>query len=133
MSFDQQGKFYEEPIDSEQDLQLYAHHCKLLRVLYDIHHDIWTDDIYQEPFTYSYTHILWPKEREIVDFKVSKKSIQWIAKKLKTSTKTIERSLYNIKYVFRNRARPRIPVSWYKENSKIKFRRKYGKNNRLHF
>jgi DNA-binding CsgD family transcriptional regulator len=83
-----------------------------LRTLYKIHHDIWDESILEQPFRFYYLYLLHPRERQLVDFKIRKKSNSEISILMGVKPSTVLRSIYNILYIFRNRARRRVYKFW---------------------
>lgn len=83
-----------------------------MRTLFNLHNDVWEDALLEPPFLFYYLKVLHPRERQIVDKRVAGLSILEIATEMRVSESTVLRSIYNIRYVFRNKARPRVNKFW---------------------
>lgn len=112
-----ESKYREDETDGEFDDQNRALESKMMRVdemrtLFNLHNDVWEDALLEPPFLFYYLKVLHPRERQVVDRRVAGVSVEAIAQEMKVSVKTVLRSVYNIRHVFRNKVRPRVYKFW---------------------
>lgn len=85
-----------------------------LSILFKLHRGIWDEDLVAKPFLFLYQKVLHPRERQVVDFKIRGMNDSRIAAKLGIKASTVQRLIYNIRYVYRNKCRDRVYKSWWK-------------------
>lgn len=112
-----QSKYREDESDAELDNQREDLESRMMRVdemrtLFNLHNDVWEDALLEPPFLFYYLKVLYPRERQIVDKKVTGTCNEDIAGLLGVTLSTVQRAIYNIRYVFRNKARPRVNKFW---------------------
>ena len=83
-----------------------------IRTLYNLHHDIWDETLMEPPFLFYYQRVLHPRERQVVDARIKGKTVEEIAEEMGIEIKTVMRSVYNIRYIFRCKARKRVNKFW---------------------
>ena len=110
-------KYNDEQTDGEYENQVENLEARMMRVdemrtLFNLHNDVWEDALLEPPFLFYYLKVLHPRERQVVDKRVAGISVEDIALDMGVTKNTILRSVYNIRYVFRNKARPRVNKFW---------------------
>lgn len=87
-----------------------------LQVIYNLHHDIWDDSLLEPPFLFYYQRVLFPRERQVLDYRIQGLTEEEISRKMNLSLKTIVRYEYNIRYIYRNKSRDRVFKSWWNKD-----------------
>jgi DNA-binding CsgD family transcriptional regulator len=94
------------------DFEEILHEVNEFETLRNLHNDIWEDTLLEPPFLFFYQRVLHPRERQIVDSKIKGKTNSEIATEMGVTVTTVARSIYNIRYIFRNKARQRVNKFW---------------------
>jgi DNA-binding CsgD family transcriptional regulator len=98
--------------NQDEDLEKRLQSVNELRSLYNLHHDIWDETLLEPPFRFYYERILHPRERQVVDFKIKGNTDDEISIKMGLSPLTVQRYIYSIRYIFRNKSRQRVNKFW---------------------
>jgi len=83
-----------------------------IRILYNLHHDIWDRELIEAPFRFYYERVLHPRERQVVDLKLQGFSAAEVAKHMGIKPKTLRRYINYICYIYRNKSRGRVYKFW---------------------
>lgn len=83
-----------------------------VRILYNLHHDIWDQELIESPFRFYYSRVLMPRERQVVDLKLQGFTDDEVCKRMGLSYRTVRRYIYYIRCIYRTKSRGRVHKFW---------------------